>query len=61
METSTLTQGSIQGPGALGTNVRGGLRDRNVKGLFELMDRRTELRGVHPVADHLVETVTWAV
>lgn len=51
MQTTTVVQASASTS----------LRDRNVKGLFELMDRRTELRGVHPVADHLVETVTWAV
>ena len=36
-------------------------RDRTVRGLVELMERRSELRGVHPMADHLAESVAWMV
>ena len=37
------------------------LRDDNLRGLYELLQRRDELRGVHPMADHVVETFAWAV
>ena len=37
------------------------LRDRNVRGLVELMERRDDLRGVHPMADHLAESLSWMV
>ncbi|MGN0063421.1 MAG: hypothetical protein ACI379_04210 [Nocardioides sp.] len=37
------------------------LRDRNVRGLVELLSRRGELRGVHPMADHVVDTFAWTV
>ena len=36
-------------------------RDRTVRGLVELMERRSELRGVHPMADHLAESLGWMV
>jgi hypothetical protein len=37
------------------------LRDRNVRGLYDLLGRRTELRGVHSMADHVVENFSWNV
>lgn len=37
------------------------LRDRNVRSLVELLARRGELRGVHPMADHVVDTFAWTV
>jgi hypothetical protein len=37
------------------------LRDRNVRGLVELLSRRDELRGVHKMADHVVDTFAWTV
>ena len=43
------------------TQRRQRLRDDNVRGLYELLGRRSELRGVHPMADHVVETMGWTV
>ncbi len=37
------------------------LRDDNVRDLYELLNRRDELRGVYPMADHVAETFSWAV
>jgi hypothetical protein len=36
-------------------------RDRNVQRVVELLERRAELRGVHPMADHLAESLGWMV
>lgn len=36
-------------------------RDRNVRRVVELLERREELRGVHPMADHLAESLGWMV
>ena len=38
-----------------------GRRDRTVRRVAELLDRREELRGVHPMADHLAESLSWTV
>ena len=35
-------------------------RDRNTQGLVELMARRRELQGVHPLADQFAEAVAWS-
>lgn len=43
------------------TQRRHRLRDDNVRGLYELLNRRDELRGVHPMADLVAETFAWAV
>jgi len=40
---------------------RGKLYDRNVRGLLELLERRSDLRGVHPMADHLADSLSWTV
>lgn len=37
------------------------LHDRNVAGVVELLERRSELRGVYPMADHVAENLTWMV
>lgn len=34
-------------------------RDRNAQALVELMGRRSELHGVHPLADQVTEAVAW--
>ena len=34
-------------------------RDRNAQALVELMERRSELRGVYSFADHVIEAVAW--
>lgn len=34
-------------------------RDRNAQALVELLERREELRGVYPLADHVTEAVAW--
>ena len=36
-------------------------RDRNVRRVVELLERREELRGVYPMADHLAESLSWMV
>jgi hypothetical protein len=36
-------------------------RDRNMRRVVELLERRSELRGVHPMADHLAESIGWMV
>jgi len=36
-------------------------RDDNVRRVVEILERREELRGVHPMADHLAENVSWMV
>jgi hypothetical protein len=36
-------------------------RDRNVRQVVELLERRAELRGVHPMADHMAESLSWTV
>ena len=36
-------------------------RDNTMRRVVELLERREELRGVHPMADHLAENVSWMV
>ena len=36
-------------------------RDRTMRRVVELLERREELRGVHPMADHLAESLPWMV
>ena len=38
---------------------RRAFRDRRTHDLIELMERRRELAGVNPWADHLIESVAW--
>jgi hypothetical protein len=40
---------------------RNRLRDHNTRSLYELLARRDELRGVHPMADLVYETFAWTV
>jgi hypothetical protein len=35
-------------------------RDRNAQALVELLDRRSELRGVYPFADQVIEAIAWS-
>jgi len=35
------------------------LRDRRTNDVVELLDRRRELAGLNPWADHVTESVTW--
>lgn len=37
------------------------LHDRHVRDVVGLLERRTDLRGVHPMADHVAESFTWMV
>jgi hypothetical protein len=37
------------------------LHDRNVRDVVQLLERRTELRGVYPMADHMAENLGWTV
>lgn len=36
-------------------------RDDTVRRVVELFDRREELRGVYPMADHMAESLSWTV
>jgi len=40
---------------------RGRLRSRHAQGLTTLMDARTDLRGVHALADFVDDAVRWSV
>lgn len=37
------------------------LHDDNVREVVLLLERRSELKGVHPMADHVVENLGWMV
>ena len=37
------------------------LHDQNVREVVELLERRTELRGVYPMADHVAENLSWMI
>ena len=37
------------------------LHDRNVHEVVELLERRSELRGVYLMADHVAENIGWVV
>ena len=37
------------------------LRDQNVNAVISLLERRQELRGVAPMADHVADNVGWVV
>jgi hypothetical protein len=37
------------------------LADRNLARVVSLLERRAELRGVHPMADHVADNVGWMV
>ncbi len=39
---------------------RAALRDRHAQGLARLMDERTDLRGVHPLADFVDDAIRWS-
>ncbi len=39
--------------------VRAELRTRHAQALTSLMDERTDLRGVHALADHFDDAVRW--
>ncbi|TQK69152.1 MULTISPECIES: hypothetical protein [unclassified Nocardioides] len=39
---------------------RAALRDRHAHGLSRLMDERTDLRGVHPLADFVDDAIRWS-
>ncbi|MBM7516909.1 hypothetical protein [Nocardioides nitrophenolicus] len=39
---------------------RTALRDRHAQGLSRLMDERTDLRGVHPLADFVDDAIRWS-
>ncbi|WP_408897090.1 hypothetical protein ACJ5H2_19470 [Nocardioides sp. R1-1] len=38
---------------------RAALRDRHAHGLSRLMDVRSDLRGVHPLADFVDDAIRW--
>lgn len=38
---------------------RRALRDRRTHDLVELLERRRELSGLNPWADHVIESVAW--
>lgn len=37
------------------------LRDRNVHDVVVLLERRTDLKGIYPMADHVAENFAWLV
>lgn len=37
------------------------LHDRNVREVVDLLERRTDLRGIYPMADHVAENFAWLV
>ena len=37
------------------------LRDRNVRDVVDLLERRTDLRGIYPMSDHVAENFAWLV
>lgn len=37
------------------------LHDRHVREVVGLLERRTDLRGIHPMADHVAENFAWMV
>ncbi len=37
------------------------LHDRNVRDVVGLLERRKDLKGIHPMADHVAENFTWLV
>ena len=37
------------------------LHDRNVRDVVDLLERRTDLRGIYPMADHVAENFAWLV
>ena len=37
------------------------LHDRNVRDVVDLLERRTDLKGIYPMADHVAENFAWLV
>ncbi len=37
------------------------LYDRNVRDVVGLLERRTDLKGIYPMADHVAENFAWLV
>lgn len=37
------------------------LHDRNVYDVVGLLERRTDLKGIYPMADHVAENFAWLV
>ncbi len=54
MDNDTSTQ-----PDEAARTGRRQLRDRRTHDVIELLNRRNELLGLNPWADHVVESVAW--
>lgn len=54
-----MTQSENPVPDEAELERRRALRDRRTHELVELMERRRELAGINPWADHVIESVAW--
>lgn len=51
---------TVEDAAARATARRAALRDRHAQNLTRLMEQRSDLRGVHPLADFVDDAVRWS-